>query len=231
MFARIARAVALAAAALAASPSAVAAEVVVASRSPGYYTSLAKHAQRWLSGEGAKSELVKPDGMAAAFKDAKIAFLVGFDEVSADEYKAISDFRAGGGRLVVFYSSSPRLAALMGVKLLGYTKASYPGQWSRMDFVVRFPVGLPRSILQTSTVLQRAVPEPGRGRVMATWADRSGRSSGEAAWISTSAGYWMTHVLLADGCWMDSSGSIQSSADIPIRHIRFPQCGPYSTER
>ena len=199
MFARIARAVALAAAALAAAPSAVAAEVVVASRSPGYYTSLAKHAQRWLSGEGVKSELVKPDGMAAAFKDAKIAFLVGFDEVSADEYKAISDFRAGGGRLVVFYSSSPRLAALMGVKLLGYTKASYPGQWSRMDFSAKYPEGCPKSILQTSTVLQRAEAIPGRTRVMATWSDRTGKTTGDAAWLSGAAGYWMTHVLLADG--------------------------------
>ena len=198
MFARIAG-IAVAAAALAASVRANAAEVVIASRSPGYYTSLARHAQRWLHGEGVKSEVVKPDGMEAAFKDAKIAFLVGFDELSAEEYRAISGFRARGGRLVVFYSSSPKLASLMGVKLLGYAKAAYPGQWSRMDFSVRYPEGCPKSILQTSTVLQRAEAVPGRTRVMATWSDRKGKSTGDVAWLSGAAGYWMTHVLLADG--------------------------------
>jgi len=35
--------------------------------------------------------------------------------------------------------------------------------------------------------------------VLATWIDRSGRTTGEAAWIQTDAGWWMSHVLLADG--------------------------------
>ena len=34
---------------------------------------------------------------------------------------------------------------------------------------------------------------------MATWADRSGKSTGDAAWISSPQGWWMSHVLLADG--------------------------------
>lgn len=176
-----------------------AAEVAVVSHAPGYYTSLAKHAQRWLAGEGIKSDLVQADKMASALSGAKIAFLVGFDEPTASEMQTLTAFRARGGRLVVFYSSSPRLASLMGVKVLGYQKAAYPGRWSRMDFSTKFPEGCPKSILQTSTVLQRAEPIPGRARIMATWADRDGKPTGDAAWISGSAGYWMTHVLLADG--------------------------------
>ncbi len=176
-----------------------AAEVAVVAHDPGYYTSLARHAQRWLAQQEIESDLVAPDGMASALADAKVAILVGFDAPSAAEMKALSAFRARGGRLIVFYSSSPQLAELMGVRVLGYAKASYPGQWSRMDFSVTFPEGLPRSILQTSTVLQKAAPVKGKGRVMATWSDRAGRPTGDAAWISTSSGYWMTHVLLADG--------------------------------
>ena len=68
-----------------------------------------------------------------------------------------------------------------------------------MNFTGVGPVGAPVSILQTSTVLQRARAIPGRSRVLATWSDRSGKSTGDAAWIGTSAGFWMTHVLLADG--------------------------------
>ena len=185
--------------AIASALSAAAADVVVVAHDPGYYTSLAKHVHRWLAQQSIPSALSSPADMAKSLKGAKIAFLVGFNEPSAAEMKELSGYRSRGGRLVVFYSASPQLAALMGVKPLGYAKASYPGQWSRMDFSVSFPEGLPRCILQTSTVLQRAVPVPGKGRVMATWSDRHGRSTGEAAWISTSAGYWMTHVLLADG--------------------------------
>ena len=174
-------------------------KVVVVAHDPGYYTSLAKHVQRWLKGEDIPAALATPKEMSAALTSAKVAFLVGFNEPSAAEMKILREYRARNGKLVVFYSASPQLASLMGVKPLGYVTASYPGQWSQMDFKVNFPEGLPRNILQTSTVLQRAIPEPGKGRIMATWSDRNGRSTGEAAWISTSAGYWMTHVLLADG--------------------------------
>lgn len=175
------------------------AEVVVAAESPGYYTSLARHLERWLKGQGIVPDFATPADLSAKLAPAKICFFVGFDAPSAAELRTIKTFRARGGKLVVFHSSSPQLAELMGVRVLGFKTASYPGQWSRMDFTGNFPAGLPRSILQTSTVLQRAEPVPGRGRVMATWSDRSGRPTGDAAWISSSGGFWMTHVLLADG--------------------------------
>lgn len=176
-----------------------ASEVCVVAREPGYYTSLARHAARWLKGEGITADVADAKGLDNALSTAKVAFLIGYDAPSPGEMKSISSYKARGGKLVVFYSSSPALAKLMGVKVLGYAKASYPGQWSRMDFRVKYPEGLPRSIRQTSTVLQRAEPLPGKGRVMAMWADRLGRQTGDAAWISTASGYWMTHVLLADG--------------------------------
>lgn len=173
--------------------------VSIIAHEPGYYTSLAKHAQRWLGDHAISARLATPATMDSALAASSIAFLVGFSEPTAKEMRSLRDFRSRGGKLVVFYSASPELGALMGVKPLGYVKAAYPGQWSRMDFHGSFPEGVPKSILQTSTVLQRAVPVPGKGRVLATWADRDGRSGNDAAWISTAAGYWMTHVLLADG--------------------------------
>lgn len=173
--------------------------VAIIANQPGYYTSLANHIARWLKNESVPARVSPSQSMASSLKGEKLAFLVGFDSVTAQQMKLLRDFRAGGGKLVVFHSASPALADLMGVRPLGYKAADYPGQWSRMDFVTSIPEGLPKSIHQTSTVLQRAVPIKGRGRVIATWADRNGRSSGDAAWIVTSAGYWMTHVLLADG--------------------------------
>ena len=128
--------------------------VSVIAHEPGYYTSLAKHAQRWLKGQSISARLAAPADMDAALAGSSIAFLVGFSEPTAAEMRSLRAFRSRGGKLVVFYSASPALAALMGVKPLGYTKASYPGQWSRMDFSARYPEGCPKSILQTSTVLQ-----------------------------------------------------------------------------
>ncbi len=178
---------------------AMASDLVIVAHEPGFYTSLAKHAQRWLKQEGVTADLVQAKEMRSALAQAKVAYLIGFDRPSDAALAQLTAFRKKGGRLVVFYSSSPQLAALMGVKVLGYAKADYPGKWSQMKFAVKFPEGIPEVIQQTSTVLQRAQPLPGKGRVMATWADRTGKSTGDAAWISTAGGYWMTHVLLADG--------------------------------
>lgn len=174
-------------------------KVVVLAQEPGYYTSLSKHIVRWLAAEKVSAALTTPAALEKSLAQAKLAFLVGCDEPSAAEMRVLEGFCRRGGKLVVFYSASPKLAALMGVKVLGYTAAEYPGKWSRMDFHVSFPEGTPTAIRQTSTVLKRALPIKGKGRIMATWSDRLGRNTGDAAWISTAHGYWMTHILTADG--------------------------------
>ena len=173
--------------------------VAIVAHEPGYYTSLANHLQRWLRSENVSAQVVTPKTMAGTLAKERLAFLVGFASPTAAEMQTLRSFRARGGKLVVFHSASPALGELMGVKPVGYAAAAYPGQWNRMNFAPNGLAGAPSSILQTSTVLQRAVPVQGRGRVIATWADRSGRSTGEAAWIASGAGWWMTHVLLADG--------------------------------
>ena len=173
--------------------------VSIVAHEPGYYTSLANHVQRWLRNENVPAQVVTPKTMSAALAKERLAFLVGFATPAPAEMQALRAFRARGGKFVVFHSSAPALAELMGVKPLGYISAPYPGAWSRMDFIAGRPAGFPAAIRQTSTVLQSAVPLKGKGRVLATWSDRNGRSTGKAAWIETAAGWWMTHVLLADG--------------------------------
>ena len=173
--------------------------VTIVAHEPGYYTSLANHIRRWLGGQDIAAEVVAPDAMARRLSNERIVFLVGFDSPTAGEMKTLRDYRARGGKLVVFHSASAQLGELMGVKSVGYKVASYPGQWSRMNFTSKAPSGAPTSILQTSSVLQRAVPIAGKSHVMATWADRSGKATGDAAGLCSAAGWWMTHVLLADG--------------------------------
>ncbi len=173
--------------------------VSIVAHAPGYYTSLAQHLSRWLAEESVAAQVVSPSGMAAALAKERLAFLVGFESPTPSEMKILRDFRARGGKLVVFYSASPALGELMGVKPVGYRAATYPGEFSAMNFVGKAPDGLPASIRQTSTVLQRARPANGSARVLAYWTDRVGKSTGEPAWIASGAGFWMTHVLLGDG--------------------------------
>ena len=172
---------------------------LIVAHDPGYYTSLANHVQRWLRQEQVAARVVTPREMPSALAKERLAFLVGFASPSAAELKTLRDFRARGGKLVVFHSASPALADLMGVKPVGYAAAPTPGAYSRMTFAAGALAGAPAAIRQTSSVLQRARPVAGRSRVIATWADRAGRPTGEPAWLASDAGFWMTHVLLADG--------------------------------
>ena len=68
-----------------------------------------------------------------------------------------------------------------------------------MKFTEARPRGVPESILQTSKNIFLVQPIPGRSQVLAWWHDRQGRRTEEPAWLSSQSGYWMTHVLLADG--------------------------------
>ncbi len=174
--------------------------VTIVANSPGYYTSLANHIKRWLAGERVQATVIAPDSMPVMLKNEKTVFLVGLDSPSSAQMQALRDFVDRGGKIVSFHSSSKALADLMGVKCTGFRSAAYPGCWSRMDFQTFRPAGFPISIRQSSGVLNAAVPASGRGgRVLAYWSDRNGKPTGDAAWIETRAGWWMTHVLTADG--------------------------------
>lgn len=173
---------------------------------PGYYTALATHLKRWLGEENIPAQVLTAREMPAALAKEKIAFLVGFENPTPSDLVALKAFRQRGGKLVVFHSASKALGELMGVQPVGYAAAAYPGAWSKMTFNTQYPVGLPKTISQTSGVLNRIRPVSGKSRILAMWLDRSGRSSGEPAWIASDAGYWMSHVLLPDG---DEAGKAQ----------------------
>ena len=125
--------------------------------------------------------------------------LVYLAQPNAAQMTALTAHVKRGGKLIVCYSSSPALAALMGMQTAGYQKGSTDGRWSLMRFTDARPRGVPESILQTSQNLFLVQPLPGRSHVLAWWHDRQGRQTSEPAWLASPGGYWMTHVLLADG--------------------------------
>jgi uncharacterized lipoprotein YddW (UPF0748 family) len=172
--------------------------VTIAVGSPGYYTSIGKHIKRWLKSENIDSSVVQLSQLSSSVENEKTVFLVGINSHSQSQFNILKNCVASGGKLVVFHSSSQQLATLLGVKCIGYKSAERPGQWSRIDFVSSRAPGVPLFIRQTSSVLNRAQPMKG-SRVIAYWSDRKGVNTSDAAWIESPKGWWMTHVLTADG--------------------------------
>ncbi len=173
----------------------------MASCAPGdrkYAEALSKHAVRWLREGGVAVDLADDRAMEQVLAGRRLAYLVMFQNPSAAQLGAVKRFLARGGRLCAFYSTSPELAALMGVRLGGYRKAS-PGGFERIVFTARGPAGAPQAIVQSSGAIFAARPVPGRSSVLAEWMDGAGRRTGEAAILSTTSGWWMTHVLPAEG--------------------------------
>jgi uncharacterized lipoprotein YddW (UPF0748 family) len=161
--------------------------------------SLARHVERWYREAGADAALTDDTDLQTALAGKRVAVLVYMAQPTAAQMSALSAFVERGGRLVVCYSASSALADLMGVRCAGYAKGSTDGRWSQMRFTEAAPQGVPGTILQTSQSLFVVQPVEGRSQVMAWWCDRQGHPSAEPAWLVSSAGYWMTHVLLADG--------------------------------
>ena len=178
--------------------AASAADVAVVVPADGYGKSLGRHIQRWLKGNGVASDIVEGWNVAKGLTGKRFACLV-TPKADAAQLAAMKAFRACGGKLAVFYSTSPELAAMMGVRLVGYKKPTGLATYSKMSMQKGAPPGSPAAILQSSANIFAAAPAGPRSRVIASWLDRAGRSTGDAAIIASDAGWWITHVFLADG--------------------------------
>jgi len=117
---------------------------------------------------------------------------------SDKELEALEGFVRAGGRVVVCYSLSPRLAALVGVEPLGHQSSEYPGQFARMHLLPGRPPGMPDEAKQDSWNIEKVRPAAKGARVIAEWLDRSGKDTGYPAVIVSDTGAYISHVLLGD---------------------------------
>ena len=160
--------------------------------------SLSRHAVRWFREGGLEVDIAGDEQLATALRGRQVAMLNHCDRPPAGQLRELKAFVARGGTLIVCYSSSPELADLMGVRLGAYIKAE-PGQFASMLFEQPKPVNTPRQIAQSSPNILPATAIKGRSTVLAWWLDRQGQPTGQAAWLRSPAGFWMTHILTADG--------------------------------
>lgn len=162
--------------------------------------SLALHASRWLTTDGARVLLLEDRELARATRESKVLIWVCPAELPPGQIKLVREFVARGGRLIVCYSNSRELAQLMGVELLGYRKAPSAQAWSEMRLKENRIKGAPTAIAQVSSNILAIRPKGKSSSVLATWCNgTTGRESGEVAWVSSPQGWWCSHVLLGDG--------------------------------
>ncbi len=162
-----------------------------------YSARIAGRLADWLRDAGLPVTMATDDDVAAGrLAGARVAILAYNPEPGFREMFALRRFAGHGGKLVVFYSSSPALAGLMGLQLGPLKTATSPGQWSAFRFGAGAPEGCPARVTQDSRLIRPATPASRSARVMATWEDAAGRPLRDAAWLQSDTGFWMTHVLL-----------------------------------
>lgn len=160
--------------------------------------SLSNHAARWMKEGGITPSVYSDQKLDEALKESAVAVLVYCANPPAGQITKIRSFIKDGGKVIVTFSSSEDLAAVMGVKLGKYVRNAGNAFYS-MTFTDKRPPNIEPQIRQSSANIVQAYAIPGKSRVIAWWTGMKGESSGEAAWLECENGFWMTHVLLADG--------------------------------
>ncbi len=163
-----------------------------------FAAALARHVTRWYREVGLEADVADDTALDKKLRGQRVAVLVYVSQPTEAQVAACRAFVERGGRLIICYSASAALGELMGVRVTGYQRAGTDGRWSAMRFAASRPAGVPEEIRQTSPNLMAAQPVEGRSSVLAWWVDRAGQAT-DPAWLVSNNGYWMTHVLLADG--------------------------------
>jgi uncharacterized lipoprotein YddW (UPF0748 family) len=160
---------------------------------------VAERVSGWLSHAGIPHVLTTEDDfLRTGAASARLVVLPYNPQPTAALLGALKKVTERQGALVVCFSDSPQLADLMLVDLGGYVQSKETGRWAGMVFTDAGAWRLPEKVYQQSWNIRIARPKPEQGRVIAYWMNALGQHQEEPAWIATSRGLWMTHVLLDD---------------------------------
>lgn len=152
----------------------------------------------WLTHAGVPHVLTTEDEFLRTRPVARLVVLPYNPKPTPDLLGALQGVIDGGGNLMVCFSDSPELAALMHVELGDYQQSKETGRWAAMQFEESDTWHIPEQVYQQSWNVRTARPQPDQGRVIAWWANAQGVRQPEPAWLATDRGLWMTHVLLDD---------------------------------
>ena len=158
----------------------------------------ARRISRLLEGLGIEFGLLTDtDVEAGALQGRKLAIFAYNPNMSEAEVQKVEEFMNAGGKVILFYSLPQRLASLLGLRKLGYTRPTKPGEFSKVRFRPGALYGLPDEILQNSWNIEAVEPEREDVLVVGDWADPEGNLTGKVAVVIGPRGAFMTHILTA----------------------------------
>ncbi len=163
-----------------------------------YAARVADRVSGWLTHAGVPHVLATEDEFLRSGTDANLVVLPYNPKPNTSLLAALRKVIQGKGHLMVCFSDSPELADLMQVELGEFRQSKETGRWAAMAFTEATAWRVPETVYQQSWNVRVAQPRKGQGRVIAWWQNAHGQRQPEPAWISTSRGVWMTHVLLDD---------------------------------
>ncbi len=163
-----------------------------------YSARVAERISGWLSHAGLPHVVTSEEDFLRSGKSARLVVLPYNPKPTPALLTALKGVIQRGGALMVCFSDSAELAALMQVELGELVASKETGRFAAMVFNDADSWRIPERVYQQSWNVRVARPLPGQGRVIARWANANGQLQPEPAWIATSRGVWMTHVLLDD---------------------------------
>jgi uncharacterized lipoprotein YddW (UPF0748 family) len=154
---------------------------------------------RQLSARGLRHATVTEAELTpATLAKAELLILPSSVQLADETTKAIEGYLRNKGRLLAFYSLSPRLLAATGIGPGKHLIADPKGRFASIRPVGDALIGAPAVTGQASWNIITHQPVAGRSRTVAEWFDDSGKPTGLPAVIASDNAVLMTHVLLDD---------------------------------
>lgn len=162
--------------------------------------SVAERISGWLAAVQIPHAVIPDDQVSDATLARASVAVLGYNPAPGErELAAISRFVKRGGKLVVCYSSSAPLAALLGFKLGEYTPAEDPLRWTSFVFDPPRDWPVPERVFQRSGNIRPVSPAAAGARVIAWWEGGAGAvRTRDPAWAASPQGFWMSHILTAE---------------------------------
>jgi uncharacterized lipoprotein YddW (UPF0748 family) len=164
-----------------------------------YADALTRNLDRLLSAMNISHDVIDDDKVGSTvLADARVVILGDNPFPPKKELWALKAYLSKGGKLIVFYGSDPELAEAMDMKLDQQLVAPKSSRWNRIRFNGNAPPNLPVCVVQESRIIRPVLAVKDKSRVIAEWENTAGKDSGNAAWVQSDHGFWMSHVLLDD---------------------------------
>jgi uncharacterized lipoprotein YddW (UPF0748 family) len=148
---------------------------------------------------GLGSDAIEESAVAAgALARRRVAILPYNPTLETDCAEALARYAEGPGKLVLCYTLSPRLGAILGFGHPKYIGQQRPGQFAEMRFEAGGIAGLPKSVRQASWNITAVEPVGQNARVLARWYDDAGQPTGHPAVLLSDRGAFLSHIILSD---------------------------------